>query len=89
LKCNGGSGARTYPDFCKNLIMLRRVLLSLAVLGTLAAPAMADSSGYGKGYQGYGKGYQGYGHAPMTTNNSATNTNVAAGERNIAGQEVI
>src|SRR5687768_3653502 len=74
--------------------MLRLTLLSLTILGTLAAPAMADGLKTG-GYQAYGKGYQGYqgygtgyGQGPVTTNNSATNTNVAAGERNIANQQV-
>ena len=75
--------------------MLRRALLSVAILGALAAPAMADgfkSGGYQYHGKGYGQGYmQGNGHGykgPMVTNNNATNTNVAAGENNIASQQV-
>ncbi len=74
--------------------MLRRTLLSLTILGALAAPAMADglkTGGYqlyGKSYQGYSQGYQGYG-SPGITNNTATNSNVAAGQGNIASQKVI
>jgi hypothetical protein len=72
--------------------MLRRALLSVAILGSLAAPAMADglkTGGFYPGYgQGYGQGYQGYQgyQGPVTTNNTVSNTNVAAGQGNSANQ---
>jgi hypothetical protein len=72
--------------------MLRRALLSVAILGSLAAPAMADglkTGGFYPGYgQGYGQGYQGY-QGPVTTNNTVSNTNVAAGQGNSANQTAI
>jgi hypothetical protein len=54
--------------------MLRRTLLSIAILGTLAAPAMADGIRTGG--------------IPLVSNNTASNTNVAAGVGNIANQSV-
>ena len=54
--------------------MLRRSLLSIAVLASLAAPAMA--------------GELLTGGVPLVTNNVATNTNVAAGIGNSANQSV-
>jgi hypothetical protein len=54
--------------------MLRRTLLSIAILGTLAAPAMADGLRTGG--------------IPLVSNNSASNTNVAAGTGNVANQNV-
>ncbi len=53
--------------------MLRRSLISLAVLASLAAPAMADGLRTG---------------GIALTNNNASNTNVAAGTGNIANQSV-
>jgi hypothetical protein len=65
--------------------MLRRTLLSIAILSAMAAPAMADGLKIG-GYQyGYGYGYNG---SPLVSNNVATNTNVAAGIGNQANQQV-
>jgi hypothetical protein len=54
--------------------MLRRTLLSIAILGTLAAPAMADGLRTGG--------------IPLVSNNNASNTNVAAGTGNFANQQV-
>lgn len=54
--------------------MLRRTLLSIAILGTLAAPAMADGIRTGG--------------IPLVSNNTASNTNVAAGTGNFANQSV-
>jgi hypothetical protein len=61
--------------------MLRRTLLSIAILSAMAAPAMADGLKIG----GYQYGYNG---SPLVSNNVATNTNVAAGIGNQANQQV-
>ncbi len=53
--------------------MLRRSLLSLTILASLAAPAMADGLKVGG--------------IPLT-NNTMSNTNIAAGQNNIAAQKV-
>src|SRR4051794_41963849 len=54
--------------------MLRRTLLSVAVLASLAAPALAGDFSTGG--------------IPVVTNNIANNTNVAAGTGNTAFQSV-
>jgi hypothetical protein len=54
--------------------MLRRSLLSIAILASLAAPAMAGDLLTGG--------------VPLVTTNSASNTNVAAGVGNVANQSV-
>jgi hypothetical protein len=54
--------------------MLRHALLSVVVLGALAAPAMADGLKTGGFYPGYG------------SSNSVNNTNSANGNNNSANQ---
>jgi len=54
--------------------MLRRALLSVAVLASLAAPALAGDFATGG--------------IPVVTNNVASNTNIAAGTGNTAFQSV-